>query len=41
MTTYDFFKKVIGFDLANFMTDNQAYFQAEIYRVLEQLMRAE
>ena len=40
-STYDFFKNVIGFDLANFMTDNQIYFQAEIYRILEQLMRAE
>lgn len=40
-STYDFYRDVIGFDLAAFMTDNQAYFQAEIYRILDQLMRAE
>ena len=40
-STYDFYRDVIGFDLADFMTDNQAYFQAEIYRILDQLMRAE
>ena len=40
-STYDFYKDVIGFDLAGFMTDNQGYFQAEIHRVLDRLMRAE
>lgn len=40
-STYDFFKNVIGFDLATFMADNQAQFQSEIHRVLDRLMRAE
>ena len=40
-STYDFYKNVIGFDLAKFMSDNQEHFQAEIHRILDQLMRAE
>lgn len=40
-STYDFYKEVIGFDLAAFMADNQAHFQTEIHRTLNQLMRAE
>ena len=40
-STYDFYKDIIGFDFAAFMADNQTHFQAEINRILDQLMRAE
>lgn len=40
-STYEFFKDVIGYDLADFMHRNQAYFQAEIHRILDELMRAQ
>lgn len=40
-STYDFYKDVIGFDLASFMADNQRFFQSEIHMILDQLMRAE
>lgn len=40
-STYSFFKEVIGFDLAGFMSKNQDYFKAEIHDVLNRLMRAE
>ena len=39
-STYDFYKYVIGFDLAEFMANNQEHFQDEIHRILDQLMRA-
>jgi len=39
-STYEFFDKVIGFDLASFMTSNQKFFQKEINHILQQLMRA-
>lgn len=40
-STYDFYKKIIGFDLAAFMADSQSLFRAETHRILDQLMRAE
>ena len=40
-STYDFYKNIIGFDLVTFMTNNQEYFQYEIRRILDELMRAE
>ena len=39
-STYDFYKDVVGFDLASFMTDNQEQFQQEIHSILDRLMRA-
>ncbi len=41
VSTFSFFKYVIGFDFAEFMNNNQEYFQRKIQAVLEQLMRAE
>lgn len=40
-STYDFYKDVVGFDLASFMTDSQEQFQQEIHSILDRLMRAE
>ncbi len=40
-STFDFYKEIIGFDLAGFMNSNQKYFQREIQFILEKLMRAE
>ena len=40
-STYSFFRDVIGFDFASFMSENQEFFKAEIHGVLNQLMRAE
>ena len=40
-STYEFFRSVIGFDLAGFLNDNQDYFQKEIHSILDRLMRAE
>lgn len=40
-STYDFYRDIIGFDLASFMEDNQKDFQHEIHLILNQLMRAE
>lgn len=37
LSTYDFYRDVIGFDLANFMESNQFYFKDEIYRILKLL----
>lgn len=34
-STYDFYKDIVGFDLATFMENNQAYFKNEVYRVLK------
>ena len=41
VSTFSFFDQIIGFDFVQFMTDNQEYFQGEIQRILEKLMRAE
>lgn len=40
-STYSFFKNIVGFDFAEFMSENQKYFQAEIQQILTMLMRAE
>lgn len=40
-STYDFCKDVIGYDLADFMRKNQTYFQNEIHRILDELMKAQ
>lgn len=40
-STYDFFKRIIGFDFSKFMDDNQGFFQKEIYAILDRLMRAD
>jgi hypothetical protein len=40
-STYDFYKNIIGFDLASFMMENQTFFQTEINKIIDQLMRAE
>ena len=40
-STYSFFRDVVGFDFASFMSENQEFFKAEIHGVLNQLMRAE
>ena len=40
-STYDFYKDIIGFDFADFMTKNQTFFKSEIETILKQLMRAE
>ena len=37
LSTYDFCRDVIGFDLATFMENNQSYFKSEISRVLKLL----
>ena len=37
LSTYDFCRDVIGFDLATFMENNQSYFKSEISRVLRLL----
>ena len=39
-STYDFYKDVVGYDLANFMRKNQEYFQIEIHKILDELMKA-
>lgn len=41
ISTYAFFKNIVGFDFVGFMNDNQEYFQSQIHVVLAQLMRAE
>ena len=41
VSTFSFFKQVIGFDFVEFMNSNQEYFKEKIQHVLEQLMRAE
>ncbi|MBR1560015.1 MAG: hypothetical protein IJ646_07210 [Clostridia bacterium] len=41
VSTYSFFRNVVGFDLAAFMVENQAFFQAEVQEILTKLMRAE
>ena len=41
VSTFAFFKQIIGFDFVQFMNDNQEYFKEKIQFVLEQLMRAE
>lgn len=41
VSTFNFFRHVVGFDIAGFMNSNQEYFQKKIQLVLERLMRAE
>ncbi len=41
VSTFSFFKQVIGFDFVEFMNSNQEYFKSKILNVLEQLMRIE
>lgn len=41
VSTFSFFKQVVGFDFVEFMNSNQEYFKEKIQHVLEQLMRAE
>lgn len=41
MSTYSFFKEIIGFDFVQFMNINQDYYREKIQLVLEYLMRAE
>lgn len=41
VSTYSFFKEIIGFDFVQFMNDNQDYYKEKIQVVLEHLMRAE
>ena len=36
-STYDFFRDIIGFDLASFMDNNQVYFKDEVNRILKLL----
>jgi hypothetical protein len=40
-STYDFYKDVVGFDLATFMENNQADFKNEIYSVLKILSESQ
>ncbi len=40
-STYDFYKDIVGFDLATFMENNQAYFKNEVYRVLKILSESQ
>lgn len=39
-STFDFFKNIIGFDFAQFMSVNQDFFKCETTKILEELMRA-
>lgn len=41
VSTFSFFKQVVGFDFVEFMNSNKEYFKGKIQHVLEQLMRAE
>ena len=41
VSTFSFFKQVVGFDFVEFMNSNQEYFKEKIQHILEQLMRAE
>lgn len=40
-STFVFFKNIVGFDFADFMSCNQKFFKAETQKILEGLMRAE
>lgn len=40
-STFSFFKDIVGFDLADFMSENQSYFQSEVKCVLTALLNAE
>lgn len=41
VSTYSFFKEIIGFDFIQFMNMNQNYYKEKIQVILEHLMRAE
>lgn len=40
ISTFDFFKNIIGFDFADFLSSNQCFFKSETQKILEELMRA-